>query len=234
MSLPFLIENLPSLRVEARFGHSNSRKPSLNLISCAIFSQILTLAFTFYPRDYYVVLRFRNFCILAYYRLRVYYEQTHKQPSINHKRVIFPLLRILREIIDDFDTSIPLEKPTEFLYTNCTKHNFLREGNSTNSFKTFLNNLYLRLETFYNAAVDVTPDSYNRINELLFPLDQAYCMVLAYTYFFIPLESNIISNDFNKTAFLITTRFDQYRKLLPNRPLFKIKSLSAFDECKCQ
>jgi len=145
MSLPFALERLPFIGVEARFGHNNSRKPSLSLISCAVFSQILTLVFSFYPRDYHVVLRFRNFCVLAYYRLRVYYKQTLRRPSFNHNRTLLPLLRILREIIDDFDSKAPLEKPTAHLFVNDTKNRFPRKSDGSD-FKTFLGKLYIKTE----------------------------------------------------------------------------------------
>jgi len=233
MSLPFVLKRLPSIGVEARFGHNNSRKPSLSLISCAVFSQILKIVFSFYPRDYHVVLRFRNFCVLAYYRLRVYYKQTLRTPSFNHNRTLLPLLRILREIIDDFETSIPLEKPTAHLFVNDTRHSFFRKSDGS-TFKTFLCELYVKIEKLFTAAVDENFDPYDRINEILFPLDQAYCMVLAFTYFFIPLENQIKSTDYDKTALLMSTRFEEYRNILTKRPRFHIEKQSSIDECKCQ
>jgi len=226
-------EKLPSLRVHSKFGDCNFRKPSFNLLCCTIFTQFLNLAFTFAPHQYYFVKRFRNFCILTSDKLHTFYKLTQEFPRARHNRAIFPLIRILHELVDKFDRSHRNFPPEKHLSINFTKTPFKLRSDYID-FRTFLVNLSNSLSDLYRLNPD---NPYELIRDILFQIDYAFCMSEVFLKFFTPLDEEFRAHThYDHRISIINSQFSKFSTYLENRhaTLQLTLSNSTTNPCKCQ
>jgi len=173
MPVIFFKRPLPLLHFKVRFYTDSALSHDVT-----ITSQKFAFSFTFEKRHHSTAIRFSRLCNSILLRLREFFFSKTENPDSDFSHLILPLVRIIDEIIKDYNSGFSnFELPESFDSTYSIGTFTL--PSQTISFTTFLLTLKKYLLRLLEPQTQLT--FYNQIDKILRGLDIALCMILFQT-----------------------------------------------------
>lgn len=217
---PFVPEEIPSIEADFILKVSNSINPAYLAHSVSISSEGPRLTFKFNNNHLPLALKFLQLCIFTLYRFKTIYNHLDQLDTV--EALLQPLIRICQELIDTYDYPPDSSEFNTYNYLFQTHDLFQTAPSSENlTFVGYLVVLKTQLISLKNLSTDFI---YYKLTSILYTLDIAYCMVLCYTKFFIPLNQlfQIEHNNIETVLATLNRLFDTYTVKLPTRSSFTL------------